>query len=185
MAIYAQLDLDILLTFPITQQERDTTYANADFIVKCIDLDKPVINTISQKYNMTPIIVGDQVLVKYEVTNKTVEELLNEIVLSGNTTVSTISPDLLNATTDAIKERVQNLLDDFARTRGYDDIKSAASYKTSSNTQFQTEGARAEYLRDTTWTNLITYLTNLSAGSVAFPTTWTDISSKLPALTWV
>jgi len=185
MAIYAQLDIDVLLTFPITQLERDTTYVNADFIVECTDIDKPVINPAAQKYNMTPLIVGDQVLVRYDVIEKTVEEILTDIATSGGTTINLVPPDLLDAVVEAIKKRIQGMLDAFAITRGYDNIGSAITYRASTNTQFQTEGLRAEYLRDTSWNSLNLYLTDVMSGTVPMPTAWTDISSKLPALTWV
>lgn len=81
--------------------------------------------------------------------------------------------------TDAIQQR----LDDFAKTRGYDGIMSACSYFGSSNPRFKAEADRALQLRDDTWAACYAILNEVLAGNRPVPTL-DEIVSELPALTW-
>lgn len=81
--------------------------------------------------------------------------------------------------TDAIQKR----LDDFAKTKGYDGIMSAASYATSTDPTFRAEGERAVALRDQTWRKCYDILAEVLAGERPVPTL-EEIVAELPALTW-
>jgi hypothetical protein len=70
--------------------------------------------------------------------------------------------------------RIQTRLDDFARTRGYDDIATVCSYKDSTNAAWAAEAARAITLRDTTWAVFIQHENE----------DWPSIEAALPALSW-
>ena len=78
----------------------------------------------------------------------------------------------------------QQRLDDFARTRNYDNILSACTYATSTVPQFQAEGQRAVDLRDLTWASLYQLLGEVQNGTRPIPTSYSDIESELPALSW-
>lgn len=80
-------------------------------------------------------------------------------------------------------EAVQQRLDAFAQTRGYDGIMSAASYATSTDPQFHAEGERAVALRDTTWRTCYGILADVLAGKREIPTL-EEVFADLPALTW-
>jgi hypothetical protein len=79
---------------------------------------------------------------------------------------------------------VQSRLDDFARTRNYDGILSAATYATSTVPKFQAEGQRAVELRDLTWAALYAILGQVLAGEREMPAGYADIEAELPALLW-
>ena len=81
--------------------------------------------------------------------------------------------------TDAVQQR----LDAFAQTRGYDGIMSAASYYGSSNPKFKAEADRAIQLRDNTWAICYTILDDVLAGKRPIPTL-DEIFVELPELTW-
>ncbi len=78
----------------------------------------------------------------------------------------------------------QQRLDDFARTRSYDGILSACTYATSTVPKFQAEGQYAVTARDTTWAKLYEMLAEVEAGTRPIPTSFSDIESELPTLTW-
>lgn len=82
-----------------------------------------------------------------------------------------------------IVNTVQKSLDDFARTRNYDGILSAATYATSTNITFQAEGQRAVQLRDDTWQTLYNILGEVATGGRVV-TSYEDIEGDLPVLTW-
>ena len=78
----------------------------------------------------------------------------------------------------------QKRLDDFAQTRNYDGILSAASYATSTNLKFQTEGQYCVDVRDLTWAKLYEILAEIQAGTRQAPNSFSDIESELPVLSW-
>lgn len=78
---------------------------------------------------------------------------------------------------------VQQRLDTFAQTRGYDGIMSAASYFGSSNPRFKQEADRAIALRDVTWARCYEILAEVQTGKREVPPLDT-LLAELPALTW-
>ena len=81
--------------------------------------------------------------------------------------------------TNAIQQR----LDAFARTRGYDNIMSACTYVNSVMERFRLEGERAARLRDETWITAYAILDAVLAGEREVPTL-EELFSELPELTW-
>ena len=75
---------------------------------------------------------------------------------------------------------VQKHLDDFARTRGYDGILSAATYATSTVPKFKAEGQYAVDARDATWAKCYEVLAAVEAGSRPMPTL-EELLAELPA----
>ena len=80
-------------------------------------------------------------------------------------------------------QSVQKHLDDFARTRNYDSILSAATYATSTNPKFAVEGQYAVEARDATWAKCYEVLAAVEAGSSPMPTL-DELLAELPVLTW-
>lgn len=78
----------------------------------------------------------------------------------------------------------QQRLDDFARTRNYDGILSAATYATSAVPKFQAEGQYAVQSRDATWSRLYEVLAEVQAGTRPVPSGYADVEPLLPTLQW-
>lgn len=78
---------------------------------------------------------------------------------------------------------VQKYMDDFAKTRNYDNIASAVSYETSQNPQFAAEGVYCRDQRDAIWTACYTVLAEVEAGTRAVPTP-AELLALMPALVW-
>lgn len=78
---------------------------------------------------------------------------------------------------------VQQRLDDFAKTRGYDGILSAATYATSLIAKFAAEGQCAVAARDATWAKCGQILAEVQAGTRPLPTL-VELVSELPLLEW-
>jgi hypothetical protein len=79
---------------------------------------------------------------------------------------------------------VQQRLDTFAQSRGYDNILSACTYVTSSVPKFAAEGAYAVSRRDATWAALYGVMADVEGGSTPMPTSFADIETLLPELIW-
>ena len=78
---------------------------------------------------------------------------------------------------------VQQRLDDFAKTRNYTNIMSAATYATSTAPKFKAEGQYAVEARDATWAKCYEVLAAVEAGSRPMPTL-DELLTELPVLTW-
>lgn len=73
--------------------------------------------------------------------------------------------------------------DDFAKTRNYTNIMSAATYATSTVPKFKAEGQYAVEARDATWAKCYEILAAVEAGSRPIPTL-DELLAELPVLTW-
>lgn len=78
---------------------------------------------------------------------------------------------------------VQQRLDDFAQTRGYDGILSAATYATSAVPKFAAEGQYAVNARDAAWAKCYEILAAVESGSRPMPTL-DELIAELPVLAW-
>lgn len=78
---------------------------------------------------------------------------------------------------------VQQRLDDFAKTRNYTNIMSAATYATSTVPKFRAEGQYAVEARDATWAKCYEVLAAAEAGTRPMPT-FEELLAELPVLAW-
>ena len=83
-----------------------------------------------------------------------------------------------------IVNKVQDRLDSFARSKGYDGILSACTYATSSAVKFKVEGQYCVDSRDRTWGALYQILAEVQNGTRPIPSCYEDIEKDLPVLTW-
>jgi|GEM_PF-4356145 len=87
-------------------------------------------------------------------------------------------PDL-DALSKVYFSRVQQALDAFAQTRGYDGIISAVSYAGSNDEQYAAEGAYCMALRDETWKKANNLAADMISGSIE-PMTYAAFLAELP-----
>lgn len=103
-------------------------------------------------------------------------------------TVRTKTPAEVEAEMQALQESIvqatQARLDAFARTRQYDDIKSACTYAGCSVPKFNTEGSYCQDRRAETWDALYVMLAEVQAGTRPMPAGFADIEPDLPPLVW-
>lgn len=83
-----------------------------------------------------------------------------------------------------IVDQTQKRLDDFARTRNYDDIRSACTYATSKVDKFRIEAQYCVDVRDDTWLKLYQILAEVESGIRNPPLSFGEIEQELPALNW-
>lgn len=83
-----------------------------------------------------------------------------------------------------IQAATQRRLDDFAQTRDYNSILSAATYATSTVPRFAADGQYAVEARDATWGKLYEMLGEVEAGTRPMPSGYAEIEPLLPKLEW-
>ena len=83
----------------------------------------------------------------------------------------------------AFAETVQERLDGFAATRGYNDITTACTYATSTNARFAAEGQYCVGARDATWEKAYELLAEY-AGTGEIPEWTAEVVKELPKLEW-
>ncbi len=83
-----------------------------------------------------------------------------------------------------ITQQVQQRLDDFAKTRNYDNCLSACSYVASTNDKFKNEALYCIESRDQTWLKCAEILNDALAGNRPMPNDISDFENELPALVW-
>lgn len=83
-----------------------------------------------------------------------------------------------------ITQQVQQRLDDFAKTRNYDNCLSACSYVASTNDKFKNEALYCVESRDQTWLKCAEILNDALAGNRPMPDDISDFENELPVLVW-
>jgi hypothetical protein len=106
-----------------------------------------------------------------------------EWLAEGNTPLPVDPPNPEQIMAEIV-EATQKRLDDFARTRNYDNILSACTYATSTVPKFQAEGQYCVNARDNTWAALYAILAEVQAGTRPMPSGYADIEPMLPVLEW-
>lgn len=99
-----------------------------------------------------------------------------------------LTPDEIAAANNALIQTmtiaVQTRLDDFARTRHYDDIKSLSDFAGDEDPIFNSEGTYGKHVRSRTWRFAINIMEDVKAGIRPAPTCYEDIEAELPELKW-
>lgn len=101
----------------------------------------------------------------------------------GKPAVVDPAPPTVEQIISSLTGTIQQRLDDFARTRGYDGILSACTYAVSSIQKFQAEGQACVDARDATWGKCYEILAEVKSGKRPMPSL-DEIAAELPELVW-
>lgn len=193
--IFARIEDGQVVQYPMTYNDINERNTPNDVYYQCFfsDDDAPLTPSLSEYITEKLTIIGTSVYVSKTLVKKTITDMftyLHDIAAVTNEEGvvsidrSKVSTDLYLAFEDAIKAEVQKKLDDFAREKGYDDLRSACTYTNSSIEVYRTESIRACELRDLTWYTLYVYFNDVVTGVRDLPVSWNDIAQNLPELTW-
>lgn len=78
---------------------------------------------------------------------------------------------------------VQEMMDLKAKERGYDNILSACTYATNTNTKFAAEGQACVTWRDSVWSACYQIMADVASGTVPEPTL-NELLAELPSMVW-
>lgn len=138
-----------------------------------IETPRPDRNEITQDViEVLPILINGEWTQQWSIIN-----LGMDIIVQQQTKILTELADLS-------VNRIQCRLDEFARTKNYDNILSATTYTTSKILSFAKEGQYCADVRDATWAKMYEIYSDVQNGLRAPPTTYEEIEALLPALSW-
>lgn len=164
--VYARIVNRRIVEFPVTEQQTIDDPDPTVVYYVCHYDNENVVPALNQKIVDVPRLAGDFVSVERKLVSKTIHEMfqyLGETALSigpGGSVVidqNLITPEILAAFFETIKQTLQEEMDAFARTRDYDDMGSLCSYFASTSEKYKPEALRGIYLRDTTWSMISSY----------------------------
>lgn len=135
---------------------------------------RPVIDEAVEKY-------GDEIFA-VDAVNKVVD-VSRQVIALTQPEIDAVKQQGLDIRVGEIKAEAQRLLDEWARSRYYNDINSLCGFVNSTNTKFATEAARGVVVRDQTWTALDLILTDVLAGTRSIPTV-VEAITEVPSITW-
>lgn len=190
--VYALVENRTITIYPITESDINERNNPTETYYTCFFDTEPEYDGNTQVLVHVPKLLGTVVFVMYKVEDKDLDGIMvdlnafitNELANNRVPTVTSLPNGMLGNIMQLTLKRVQTSLDNFAKTRAYDDMRSLCTYATSTNLKFKEEGERGIFLRDETWASLYVYLGTVSAGALPYPFTWENIASNLPALTW-
>jgi hypothetical protein len=103
----------------------------------------------------------------------------------GNSTQTWVpSPQSREKITRRVSVALSNRMDEFARTRGYDNMLAACTYVSSTNPTFASEGARCVAIRDEQWGHLFSVFEKIDAGEIQMPENFNAFMDSFPSMTW-
>lgn len=189
---YALVDKQAVLLYPLTIEDINTRDNPMETYYKCYQDIEPAYDPLTQIITHVPMVIGEAVYVIHRVEDKDLDTIFaqlnafiaDQLANSITPSIQSLPNGMLGSIMQLTVKRVQESLDEFAKTRGYDDIRSVCTYVNSTNTKFNEEGSRAVVLRDQTWDSLYTFLGTVGAGGIPYPFTWSVIQAVLPELTW-
>lgn len=158
--VFTELDIRAAhptVSFPAAMEPRHVT----DFGYHPIEATVPTFDrSVQTAHEGSPTLVDGEWKQTWVITNKPVEEI-QSMLAAG----------------------VQQHLDNFARTRGYESMLSACTYATSTNSRFAPEGQYCVAARDDTWAMCYQILEEVQQGLRPTPTL-NELLAMLPALVW-
>lgn len=186
--------------YPLSENDIRSFYPNTSFPVPFVPFENfkyvvqypvPEYNRVTQTVREIQPVLTDKGHweQRWEVISRFVEYtddsgVLHTVAQQEAEAIAADNAEKLRWLKDSIVARTQQRLDDFAKTRNYDGILSAATYATSTIPKFQVEGQYAVEARDATWSKLYEILAEVEAGTRPVPASYLDIEPDLPVLAW-
>ncbi len=165
-SMYAVFQNGELLLWPLTSPPCDCEdETSAEVIVE----DMPVYDRHLYKMTITqPYLVGGGWKAHYEQAALTELEVAMQI------------EGLYNG----VRDRAQQILDQFAMTREYDNCAQCIGYFHSSNPYRKAEAEYMNQMRDAYWDGLMSFVTGVKLGQIAMPSSVAEVIATLPVLQW-
>lgn len=194
--VYCRIENGVIVEYPVYAVHIRNRAHPFEMYTKVHFAAKPTLPEFAY-YTQNIELLGEIPLVTYGIAYKNLQTLLNELHNVGAagapgtpgeqptpTPIEDVPQTTLVRVMDLAKEMVQDRLDNWAKTRGYDGIMSVVTYAYSSNPVRSAEGTKAIANRDDTWDAMYAYMDKVTTKQLPVPMTVAEISAQLPELTW-
>lgn len=185
--LFARVQNNQIVEWPVTQEHITNRGAPLSMFRSIHYAPKPTVPPFFH-LNETISLVHGTPTVAYSITEYTLQEVLDFIaipkVAGVPNTVADVDPLAFQKVTSMARDLIGKALDDFAKTRGYDNIVSLCSYKDDPDVQQDAEARRGIDLRSQCWVNIRKYEQDVVAGVVPVPRYEADILGVIPVLSW-
>ena len=194
--VYAFVENDTIKDYPILEQHIINRGQSLSWYTEVIFRPKPVVPDFHCLVE-TLTLENSKVYANYTVREYSLDEVLSLYVfrqadqarLEGGpqvvVTVADVQPLVLQQVTKLITAKCQELLDNFVKTRDYDNLVTCLLYAATSKVpRFVADGVRAGELRDAMWVSVYNYQTKVMTGQIGLPRSFDEIIPHLPVLSW-
>ena len=124
-------------------------------------------------------------VVSFSVEPMTIQEILDSLWEGKETLNPTDTPPQAVLTLFTLASAiVTKRLDDFAKTKDYDNIVSLCSYVDDPDENLDKEGRRGRFLRSQAWTSIRGYQNQVLTGELPVPRTEKELLACVPEFTW-
>lgn len=137
-----------------------------------IEIPQPVVEINQEVIESNPQFVNGQWQQKWNIRYLTDEQVERK------------KQELIAQTKVHLKAAINKRLDDFAKTRDYDNIMTACSYFNSTDATYAAEAQTCIQARDQTWQKYYEIIAEIEAGSRPLVVSYDDIETELPVLSW-
>jgi hypothetical protein len=189
--VFARVKGNVILEYPITSEEIHNRKIPFSSFVNVVYLNNPKVED-HQTYDVQKAVVGKEVHVTFVVRNMTLDELLTYLLVREKQTnreatrvsLSNVTMEDAQAVSQATEVEAVKRLNELARSRRYDSIDSAASFRDSHIEKFRDEAARMIYLRSQLFADLEQYETKVLTGELPVPRSASEVFSHLVPIVW-
>ncbi len=188
-----------IVEYPVFELHIKNRAHPKDWYTEVIHLQQPEYDARFEYIQQELEITGNYIVAKYKVVPMSVDRILNrlfypngmfnfeqpgEMVAPVELAIGDVDPHLVNVIVARVSLEIGQKLDEFAKTRNYDDVKSAVTYLNSAIPKFKTEAERIAALRDQTYASLYQFIEDIRTGTKPAPKSFSEINVVLPELTW-
>ncbi len=188
--LFARIENGQIVEYPVTTEQIRNRKAPLSMFKQVSFIDPKPQVTEFQHLKENVILVNGVVKVTYNVTDMTLQEILNrlhqdhEAQSSDPITVANVPQEVFGRVVFLARKKVGEDLDVFANTRDYDGIVSLCSYATDPDPAHAAEAQRGVELRSQAWASIRDYQMAVATGATPVPRFESEIFAIVPALTW-
>ena len=189
--VFARIKGNVLLEYPVTAEEIHNRRVPLSTYNQVIYTNNPKVEN-HQTYDVVKTVVGKFLHITFVVRNMTLDELLAEMLAqekqvnpqATRVSLNRVTAEDAQAVSQATEVEAVKRLNELARSRRYDSIDSAASFRDSHIEKFRDEAARMIFLRSQLFADLEEYETKVLTGQLPIPLSATEVFGHLVPLTW-
>lgn len=182
--VFARVENNRILEYPVTKEIIQNRKAPLSMFRQVKFLEKPKTTEFELLTESIELVSGIPT-VSYKVRNLTVQEILDNLYgTKPELTIDQVPLEVFKRVSFLAREKIGQMLDAFAKTRGYDNIASLASYSNDPDPQQAAEGLLGTQLRSRCWVAIKDYEVGVMSGTIPVPRYESQILKVLPEFTW-